>query len=179
MARKRGALVAGALVLIVGTCAALAFALDRDLTARTLLFPLPIEELGGLRNSFNEKRGGRPHEAVDIMAARGTAVLAVDDGRVAKLFLSIPGGKTIYQFDPSGTFAYYYAHLDRYADGLAEGAAVKRGDVIGYVGNTGNAAAIAPHLHFAIFRLGPERQWWKGTPIDPYPHFAIRPLPGG
>ncbi|APV52417.1 metalloendopeptidase [Betaproteobacteria bacterium GR16-43] len=137
-----------------------------------MLFPLPASERGGLRDSFRDKRGGRMHEAVDIMAPRGTQVLAVADGRIAKLFRSVAGGKTIYQFDPSETYAYYYAHLDRYADGLKEGAYVKRGDVIGYVGSTGNAPANAPHLHFAIFKLGALRQWWKGDAIDPYPYFA-------
>jgi murein DD-endopeptidase MepM/ murein hydrolase activator NlpD len=86
-----------------------------------------------------------------------------------KLFYSVPGGRTIYQFDPEQQFAYYYAHLDGYAEGVKEGMAVKRGDVLGYVGSTGNANAAAPHLHFAIFRLGPERRWWQGTAIDPYP----------
>jgi len=141
--------------------------------ATTLLFPLPVSELPGLRDSFHDKRsGGRDHEAVDIIAPHGTPVLAVSDGRIAKLFLSVPGGNTIYQFDPTGTYAYYYAHLDRYADGILEGLEVRRGDVIGYVGNTGNAAATAPHLHFAIFKLGPERRWWQGEAIDPYPYFA-------
>ena len=93
----------------------------------------------------------------------------MEDGIIKKLFLSKPGGITIYQFDPTETYAYYYAHLDRYADGLAEGAMVKRGQLIGYVGMTGNAAT--PHLHFAIFRLGPEKRWWKGEALDPYPIF--------
>jgi len=146
--------------------------LDRDLVAGRLLFPLPASERGGLRDSFHEKRGLRMHEAVDIMAPRGTQILAVGDGKIVKLFRSVPGGKTIYQFDATETYAYYYAHLDQYADGLKEGAYVKRGDVIGYVGSTGNAPANAPHLHFAIFKLGPQRQWWKGEPIDPYPYFA-------
>jgi murein DD-endopeptidase MepM/ murein hydrolase activator NlpD len=81
----------------------------------------------------------------------------------------VPGGLTVYEFSADGTLAYYYAHLDRYAEGLRENASVRAGDVIGYVGTTGNAPPNAPHLHFAIFRLGPERQWWKGTPINPYP----------
>jgi peptidoglycan LD-endopeptidase LytH len=89
---------------------------------------------------------------------------------IVKLFNSKGGGGiSIYQFDPTGTYCYYYAHLDRYADGLKEGQHVRRGDVIGYVGSTGNASPTAPHLHFSIFRLGPERQWWKGEPINPYP----------
>jgi len=167
MAASRRLLVA---VSLLSLGSALAFALGADPAPRApLLFPLPIDHLSGLRDSFKDKRGGRIHEAVDIMAPRDTPVLAVADGRVAKLFLSVPGGKTIYQFDTAESVAYYYAHLDRYAEGLAEGAEVKRGDVIGFVGNTGNASNGAPHLHFAIFKLGPERQWWKGEPIDPYP----------
>lgn len=102
-------------------------------------------------------------------------MLAVDDGRIAKLFLSQPGGITIYQFGSSGRFAYYCAHLERYADGLAEGQAVRRGSVIGYVDATGNARADAPHLHFAIFRLGPEKQWWTGELVNPFPHLGRKP----
>ena len=124
-----------------------------------------------LRDSFDEVRGKARHEALDIMAARGTPVLAVADGRVAKLFTSLPGGLTVYQFDSSQTVAYYYAHLDRYADGLTEGALLKRGQLLGTVGSTGNASFDAPHLHFAVFVLGPQRQWWTGTPVNPYPLF--------
>lgn len=125
------------------------------------------EQLG---NTYEDARGsGRVHEAIDIMAARGTAVLAVADGTVEKLFTSDRGGLTIYQFEPSGRYAYYYAHLDRYADGLDEGDALKQGEVIGYVGSTGNAGDDAPHLHFSIFLLGPEKRWWEGTAINPYP----------
>jgi peptidoglycan LD-endopeptidase LytH len=93
----------------------------------------------------------------------------VDDGTLVKLFTSVPGGLTAYQFDPEGNLAYYYAHLDRYADGLEEGMSLRRGDLIGYVGSSGNASTDAPHLHFAVFRLGSERQWWKGDPVNPYP----------
>jgi peptidoglycan hydrolase-like protein with peptidoglycan-binding domain len=100
---------------------------------------------------------------------RATPVVAVADGIIQKLFLSKPGGITIYEFGPVGVFCYYYAHLDRYAAGLAEGMPVKRGDTIGYVGTTGNAPPETPHLHFAIFRLGPEKHWWQGMAIDPYP----------
>jgi murein DD-endopeptidase MepM/ murein hydrolase activator NlpD len=128
-----------------------------------------------LRDNFDETRGGlRKHEALDIMAARGTPVVAADDGVVTKLFRSLAGGITIYQYDKSESFAYYYAHLDRYADGLREGQAVKRGEVIGYVGTTGNAPANAPHLHFTIFELGPEKKWWRGKAVNPYPYLASR-----
>ena len=132
---------------------------------------MPIDGLapGALRDTFGATRAAGAHEALDIAAPRGTPVRAVDDGRIAKLFHSVPGGITVYQFDPTERFAYYYAHLDRYADDLREGASVHAGDVIGYVGTTGNAPPNAPHLHLAIFRLGPERQWWRGTAINPYP----------
>lgn len=138
--------------------------------ANALLIPVAGVIASQLDDTFNDARGSeRRHEALDIMAARGTPVLAARDGKVVKLFNSKPGGLTIYQFDPTGTYAYYYAHLDRYAPRLAEGRQLRRGDVIGYVGSTGNASPDAPHLHFAILVLGPEKQWWKGTAIDPYP----------
>ena len=103
------------------------------------------------------------------MAPRLTPVRAVDDGRIAKLFFSVPGGITIYQFDPGERYAYYYAHLEKYADRLAEGQRVRRGQLLAFVGTSGNAPKESPHLHFAIFRLGPEKQWWVGEPVDPYP----------
>ncbi len=138
------------------------------LRARDLKLPVEGVDRKDLRNTFADARGSRTHEALDILAPRGTKVRAVEEGRVQKLFTSKAGGLTIYEFDPTQTFAYYYAHLDRYEDGLREGQIVKRGDVIGYVGSTGNASPDAPHLHFAIFRLGPEKQWWKGEPINPF-----------
>ena len=123
-----------------------------------------------MKGAFEERRGGgsRRHEAVDILAPQGTPVRAVEDGTIAKLFLSKAGGITIYQFDTSERFTYYYAHLDRYAEGLREGQRLERGDVIGYVGTTGNAPRNTPHLHFAIFELTPQKRWWEGTPVDPY-----------
>ena len=139
------------------------------LAARHPMVPVEGVPPQALVDNYQQDRGSRKHEAIDIMAARGTRVVAVDDGKLVKLFSSVPGGITAYQFDAQGQLAYYYAHLDRYADGLKEGMALKRGDLIGYVGSTGNAAADAPHLHFAVFRLGPQRQWWKGDPINPYP----------
>lgn len=116
-------------------------------------------------------RGGdtRRHGAIDILAPRGTPVFAADDGVVKKLFTSHAGGLTIYQFDPDARWCYYYAHLDGYAAGLREGQQVHRGEVIGYVGTSGNAPRNTPHLHFAVVRLDPDRRWWGGTPTDPYP----------
>jgi murein DD-endopeptidase MepM/ murein hydrolase activator NlpD len=135
-----------------------------------LLVPVDGMPLSKITDNYDQPRGNeRHHEALDIMAPKGTKVVAVADGKIVKLFTSKPGGLTVYQFDPTEKYAYYYAHLDRYADGLQEGAQVKRGDLIGYVGATGNADPNAPHLHFAVFELTPEKQWWKGTPVDPYP----------
>ena len=147
----------------------------KRLRLRELLIPVPSVEASDLQDSYLQARGGgaRSHEALDIPARRGTPVQAVDGGRIAKLFLSKPGGRTIYHFDDAREFAYYYAHLDSYADGLREGMVVRKGQVIGYVGSTGNAATEAPHLHFAIFRLSPERQWWRGTPINPFAVWVV------
>jgi murein DD-endopeptidase MepM/ murein hydrolase activator NlpD len=144
----------------------------QTLRERDLKIPVEGVDRDDLRDTFSDARGPGAHEALDIMAPRHTPVRAVEDGRIEKLFTSKAGGLTIYQFDPTKTFTYYYAHLDRYADRLHEGQTVRRGDVVGYVGSTGNASPAAPHLHFAIFRLTPERQWWKGEPINPYPIFS-------
>jgi len=135
-----------------------------------LLLPVQGIRADQLQDTFTDARSeGRVHDAIDILAPNGTPVLAVADGTVEKLFDSVRGGLTVYQFEPSGRYCYYYAHLDRYADGLAEKKTIKRGEVIGYVGSTGNASPEAPHLHFEIHVLGPEKQWWKGESINPYP----------
>ncbi len=141
-------------------------ALKREVTT------LPIAGLHReqVQDTFNQPRGNgeRRHEATDILAPSGTPVLAVADGTIVKLFLSKPGGITIYEFDPQNVYCFYYAHLDRYASGLTEGMRVTHGQVIGYVGTTGNAGN-TPHLHLAISRLTQEEHWWQGTPINPYP----------
>jgi len=135
-----------------------------------LLVPVQGIKSAELTDTFYQPRGEqRQHEALDIMAPTGTPVLAVADGKVVKLFQSKPGGLTVYQFDPSEQYAYYYAHLDRYADNIREGMDVRRGEIVGYVGATGNADPAAPHLHFAVVALTPEKQWWKGTPLNPFP----------
>jgi len=135
--------------------------------------PLEVPVAGivptALHDHFEQGRGNRRHEAIDILAPAGTPVVAVDDGRIAKLFTSKPGGLTIYQFDPQSRLAYYYAHLQRYADGVHEGMDVHRGELLGYVGSTGNADTRAPHLHFAVFRLGDPPKWWQGEAVNPYP----------
>jgi murein DD-endopeptidase MepM/ murein hydrolase activator NlpD len=136
---------------------------------------MPVAGVRGseIHDSFHEARaGGQAHRATDIMAPRGTSVLAVDDGTIRKLFTSLRGGLTIYQFDPTETYCYYYAHLDRYADGIHENRPVRRGEIIGYVGTTGDAAVTMPHLHFEIARIGADKKWWGGVPINPYPILA-------
>lgn len=138
------------------------------LRGRHLLIPVDGIRSTDLRPGFSQARGERTHEALDIIASRGTPVRAVEAGTIAKLFTSKAGGLTIYQFDPGRQFAYYYAHLDRYAEGIEEGRTVARGDLLAYVGTTGNASPDAPHLHFGIALLGQEKRWWGGTPIDPY-----------
>jgi murein DD-endopeptidase MepM/ murein hydrolase activator NlpD len=140
-----------------------------ELEDRDLEIPVEGVKTDQLTRSFEEMRGGtRRHEAIDILAPRNTPVHAVEDGVIARLFLSKAGGITIYQFDPTERFCYYYAHLERYAEGLREGTRVRKGQVIGYVGTSGNAPKDTPHLHFAVFRLTAEKRWWEGTPIDPY-----------
>ncbi len=140
-----------------------------DLKTRDLRLPVSGVPAKNLTRSFSDKRGSdRVHEAIDILAPRHTPVLAVEDGVLVKFFHSKAGGNTIYQFDPASRYAYYYAHLDRYASGVKEGDTVKKGQVIGHVGTTGNAPPNTPHLHFAIFKLTEKKQWWKGTPIDPF-----------
>lgn len=127
-----------------------------------------------LRDTFTELRGGgrRSHGAMDILAPRGTEVVAAVDGKVRKIFTSKAGGLSVYQFDVNEERVYYYAHLDRYADGLHEGQFLEQGQILGYVGTTGNAPAGTPHLHFAIEELTAEKLWWKGTPLNPYPLLA-------
>ena len=141
------------------------------LADRALGLPIVGLKRSDIQDTFAQSREGgeRRHEATDILAPRGTPVVAVDTGIIAKLFTSKPGGLTVYQFNPQQTYAYYYAHLDRYADGLRENMLVKKGDLIGYVGTTGNAPPETPHLHFAIFELGPEKHRWEGKAINPYP----------
>jgi peptidoglycan LD-endopeptidase LytH len=140
-------------------------------TTGTRMLHLPIDGMNPdlVEGSFYEARGSRRHEAVDILAPRHTPVRAVENGTIAKLFFSKVGGITVYQYDPTGRLCYYYAHLQRYADNLKEGAAVSQGQVIGYVGTSGNAPPNTPHLHFAVFELTGDRRWWKGRAIDPYP----------
>ena len=127
-----------------------------------------------LVDTFDAARSaGRRHDAIDIMAAEGTPVIAAADGTIEKLFFSNGGGGiTIYERSPDQKWMYYYAHLQGYAPGLAEGQQVKRGQVIARVDHTGDASPSGPHLHFAINTMAPGQRWWQGTPINPYPLLA-------
>ncbi len=151
----------------------LAAASNPSPTPPALLIPVDGVPANQLHDTFDDARAaGRSHDAIDIPAPKGTRVLAVADGKVVKLFTSVRGGLTVYEFDPTETFAYYYAHLDSYAPGVAEGVQLRRGDLVGYVGSSGDASPAAAHLHFAVMLLGPEKRWWQGTAINPYPILA-------
>lgn len=146
------------------------FPIERD---GGLLLPVQGIVPSQLVDTFNASRsGGRSHNALDIMAPRGSLVMSATDGVVEQLHRSSLGGITAYVRSMDGNRVYYYAHLDSYAPGLAEGQRLQQGDPIGRVGSTGNAQASAPHLHFAVYRMSPGARWYQGQPIDPYPLLA-------
>lgn len=135
-----------------------------------LIIPVAGVSSDQLLDTFSAARGeGRVHDAIDIAAPQGTPVLAVAGGKILKLFQSKAGGTTIYQLSNDEKFIYYYAHLDRYADGLQEGRIVTQGETIAYVGDTGNAGAGNYHLHFSIALTSNPKRWWEGVSINPYP----------
>ncbi|HEX7242807.1 MAG TPA: M23 family metallopeptidase [Longimicrobiaceae bacterium] len=151
-----------------GTLAALASL--PGASAQPLLIPVEGVRPEQLRNTYHDGRSeGREHLAIDIHARRWTPVLAAADGRVLRLHSGAKGGISLYQLGTDGRTRYYYAHLDGYAEGIAEGRTVRRGEVIGYVGDTGNATPGDTHLHFAIAILDDVSRWWEGTNLDPYP----------
>lgn len=184
----RSAVLCGALALLCGTAplTAQSRGAERErpsLVGRLLGGPrleylsrltgmeIPVQGVraSSLRDSFREGRsGGRVHEAIDIHAPRGTPVVAVADGEIVQLHQGSLGGNSIYHLDADGRARYYYAHLERYAEGLVEGQQVRRGQVIGYVGDTGNAQPGDFHLHFSVTLLNEARNWLKGTPLNPY-----------
>ena len=141
-----------------------------------LLVPVAGVRREALSDTFSQARGvGRPHDAIDIMAPRGTPVVAATDGIVDRLFFSRGGGGiTAYVRSPDRQWIYYYAHLDGYAPGLSEGRRLRRGDPLGTVGSTGNADPAGPHLHFAVHFMAPDDRWWQGRAINPYPVLAGR-----
>jgi murein DD-endopeptidase MepM/ murein hydrolase activator NlpD len=151
---------------------------DEDLVylrRRGLIVPVVGVYPSQLHDSFAEGRdsGERRHNAIDILVPRGTPIVSADDGRVARLSSNSLGGITVYATDPGQRFVYYYAHLEAYQPGLAEGMPLAKGQVIGYVGTTGNAPANTPHLHFQVMRAGEGRRWWDGVPVNPRPFFVM------
>lgn len=135
-----------------------------------LIIPVAGVRPEQLLDTFADARSeGRSHDAIDIPAAAETPVLAAADGKIVKLFQSERGGTTIYQLSSNQELVFYYAHLSRYADGLAEGDIVRQGQVIAYVGDTGNAGAGNYHLHFSIAAVADPKRHWEGTNINPYP----------
>lgn len=138
---------------------------------RALYFPIAVGDSVRLDDSFDAPRdgGARRHQAIDILAPRGTPVLSAGDGRILRLSNSARGGITVYATDLEERFVYYYAHLDRYHPSVYAGKPLMRGDTLGYVGTTGNSPKDVPHLHFQIMRMPSDRKFWNGEPVNPYP----------
>jgi peptidoglycan LD-endopeptidase LytH len=150
------------------------------LSSRALMVPVVGVRPDQVSDTFREPRaGGRVHRALDILAPRGTPVVSADAGRVLRLRRNAAGGITIYAVDAGDRFVYYYAHLDRYAARLTEGKEVAKGEVIGYVGTTGNAPRNVPHLHFQIMKRPNAARWWDGEPVDPKPFLTLPGKAGG
>jgi peptidoglycan LD-endopeptidase LytH len=162
--RPRGAAPRSA----AGTARSAATAAELDALAAELDVPVAGVPRSALRDSYHEARGDRVHAALDILAPRGTPVVAATDGRLLKLFDSRAGGLMVYTTDASERFILFYGHLDSYAEGLREGMELVRGQVIGYVGTTGNAPPDTPHLHFGVLRGSPRASWSSGAPVNPY-----------
>lgn len=150
-----------------------------ELWRRQIVIPVEGVTRLTLRDNYTAGRGnGKIHGAIDILAPKGTPVMAAADHVIGRMFKGPIGGIVIYAYDEEERFVYYYAHLDRYRRGLAVGDRVAKGSVIGYVGTTGNAPPNTPHLHFQVMKRGRGRAWWDGPPINPYTYFAfdgIRP----
>jgi peptidoglycan LD-endopeptidase LytH len=174
-ARVAGSLPSGSSRGIVATLGPLSSSETvNHILSRGLRVPVAGVVASQLEDSFDEGRdGGRVHRALDILAPRGTPVIAADDGRVLRVRPNALGGNTVYTTDPQGRVVYYYAHLDTYQPGLVEGATVARGDVLGTVGTTGNAPKDTPHLHFQVMRMPPDGRYWDGDAINPYPLFLL------
>ncbi len=149
------------------------------LRARRLVIPVAGVTRDRIPDTFDAPRaGGRRHNATDIMARRGTPVLAADDGRVISMRRNPSGGITLYATDEEARFVYYYAHLSGYREGVREGTKLAKGDVIGYVGTSGNAPENAPHLHFQLMRMPADGKYWAGAPIDARP-FLVETVQAG
>jgi murein DD-endopeptidase MepM/ murein hydrolase activator NlpD len=144
------------------------------LLARGMEIPVAGRTVKDLEDSFDAGRdGGRTHRALDILAPRGTPVLAADSGRILRISENHLGGNTVYTTDPQERIVYYYAHLDAYQPGFVQGMTIARGDTLGFVGTTGNAPKDTPHLHFQVMRMPADGKYWDGEPINPYPLFLL------
>lgn len=143
---------------------------DADyLVARHIMIPVAGADPGKLEDSFKDPRDGdRVHRAIDIMAPRGTPILSADDGKILRMTTSTLGGISMYAVDPSSRLVYYYAHMDRYNDGMSPGRNIMKGDTLGFVGTTGNAPKNLPHLHFQVMKWPSDGKYWNGEPIDPF-----------
>jgi murein DD-endopeptidase MepM/ murein hydrolase activator NlpD len=148
--------------------------------AKMLMVPVAGVPRDAIRDSWGDPRdnGLRAHHGTDVIAPANTPVLAAAAGRIEKLWTSVAGGTALYVRSPDRAWTYYYAHLARYAPGLREGQVVKAGDLLGFVGDTGNAGPGNFHLHFGLTRTTPLQHWYEGEDVDPYPYFAGKPLPG-
>lgn len=145
------------------------------LRSRELMVPVDGVRPEELTDTYHARRsGGRAHQALDVMARRGTPVIAADAGIVRRISSNPLGGNTVYVVDHARRFVHYYAHLDRYARSLREGMEVRRGELLGTVGTTGNAPANAPHLHYQLLRYTDTRLWWTGDPVNPLPYLTTR-----
>jgi len=139
------------------------------LAARRIILPVAGADPAKLEDSFKDPRDGdRVHRAIDILAPRGTPILSADDGKILRMTTSTLGGISMYTVDPSSRLVYYYAHMDRYNDGMSPGRTIAKGDTLGFVGTTGNAPKDIPHLHFQIMRWPSDGKYWNGDPIDPF-----------
>ena len=143
---------------------------DADyLMARHIVLPVAGADPAKLEDSFNDGRDGdRVHRAIDILAPRGTPILSADDGKILRMTTSALGGISMYTVDPSSRLVYYYAHMERYNDGMSPGRSIVKGDTLGFVGTTGNAPKDLPHLHFQVMRWPADGKYWNGEPIDPF-----------
>lgn len=167
-------------LLVLGVLLAVAYAFlgpyvkDALYAMRLAAMPVPeavaIPVRGVPRKKLNDtwqaaRSGGRKHEGIDIFAPRGTPVQASTEGILMRMGENRLGGQVVWVLGPGGQ-RHYYAHLDRFAD-LERGARVRVGTVLGYVGNSGNAAGTPPHLHYGIYETG--------GAINPYPLLRATP----